>query len=69
MSAHEVEPKVKDLLIKLQVLTNGLIEERKKSKSYLDRIKEYEESLEKKNTNESACLTLLNSNMKSIESN
>ena len=27
------------------------------------------ESLEKKNTNESACLTLLNSNMRSIESN
>ena len=42
------ELKIKDLLIKLQVLTNGLIEERKKSQSYLDRIKEYEESLQKK---------------------
>ena len=42
------ELKIKDLLIKLQVLTNGLIEERKKSQSYLDRIKEYEQSLQKK---------------------
>ena len=42
------ELKIKDLLIKLQVLTNGLIEERKKSQGYLDRIKEYEESLQKK---------------------
>lgn len=65
MSAHEVEPKVKDLLIKLQVLTNGLIEERKKSKSYLDRIKEYEESLEKKNT-EIAELTKEKYDLKSI---
>ena len=44
------ELKIKDLLIKLQVLTNGLIEERKKSKSYLDRIKEYEDSLQKKDS-------------------
>ena len=44
------ELKIKDLLIKLQVLTNGLIEERKKSQSYLDRIKEYEESLQKKDS-------------------
>ena len=40
--------KIKDLLIKLQILSNGLIEERKKSQSYLDRIKDYEESLGKK---------------------
>ena len=32
------ELKIKDLLIKLHVLTNGLVEERKKSQSYLDRI-------------------------------
>ena len=44
------ELKIKDLLIKLQVLTNGLIEERKKSQSYLDRLKEYEESLQKKDS-------------------
>ena len=44
------ELKIKDLLIKLQVLTNGLIEERKKSQSYLDRIKEYEDSLQKKDS-------------------
>ncbi len=42
------ELKIKDLLIKLQVLSNGLIEERKKSQGYLDRIKEYEESMQKK---------------------
>ena len=42
------ELKIKDLLIKLQVLTNGLIEERKKSQSYLDRIKEHEETIQKK---------------------
>ena len=44
------ELKIKDLLIKLQVLTNGLIEERKKSQSYLDRVKEYEDSLQKKDS-------------------
>ena len=48
MAEGSEELKVKDLLIKLQVLTNGLIEERKKSKNYLDRIKEYEESLQKR---------------------
>ena len=32
--------KTKDLLIKLQILTNGLIEEKNKSKSYLEKIKE-----------------------------
>ena len=42
------DPKVKDLLVKLQVLTNALLEERNKTKSYLSRLKEYEESLEKK---------------------
>ena len=42
------ELKIKDLLIKLQVLSNGLIEERKKSQNYLNRLKEYEESLQKK---------------------
>ena len=31
--------KTKDLLIKLQILTNGLIEERKKSKNYLEKIR------------------------------
>ena len=44
----EQELKVKDLLVKLQILSNGLVEERNNSISYLDRIKEYEESLEKK---------------------
>ena len=33
------ELKVKDLLVKLQILTNALIEERNKSQSYLDRSK------------------------------
>ena len=40
--------KTKDLLIKLQILTNGLIEERKKSQHYLDKIKELEKILETK---------------------
>jgi chromosome segregation ATPase len=44
------ELQIKDLLIKLQVLTNGLIEERKKSQSYLERIKEHEETIQKKDT-------------------
>ena len=44
------ELKIKDLLIKLQVLTNCLIEERKKSQSYLERIKEHEETIQKKDT-------------------
>ena len=48
MSGTNEELKVKDLLIKLQVLTNGLIEERKKSQNYLLRIKEYEESLQRR---------------------
>ena len=42
------ELKVKDLLVKLQILTNGLLEERNKTKSYLSRLKEYEEALQKK---------------------
>ena len=41
---------IKDLLIKLQVLSNGLIEERKKSQGYLNRIKEYEESIQNKDS-------------------
>jgi len=50
MSEPKEELKIKDLLIKLQVLTNGLIEERKKSQSYLDRIKEYEVSIQNKDS-------------------
>ena len=42
------DEKTKDLLINLQILTNGLIEERKKSQSYLDRIKELEKILQTK---------------------
>ena len=44
------ELKIKVLLIKLQVLTNGLIEERKKSQNYLEKVKEYEDSLQKKDS-------------------
>ena len=46
----EGELQIKDLLLKLQVLTYGLIEERKKSQSYLDRISELQETLQKKET-------------------
>ena len=42
------EIKIKDLLKKLQILTNGLEEEKKKAQGYLDRIREYDESLHKK---------------------
>jgi len=42
------DEKTKDLLIKLQILTNGLIEERKKSQNYLNRIKELEKILQTK---------------------
>ena len=48
MSDEELQ--IKDLLVKLQVLTYALIEERKKSQSYLVRIKEYQDSLQKKET-------------------
>ena len=42
------DEKTKDLLIKLQILTNGLIEEKNKSKSYLEKIKELEKMVQKK---------------------
>ena len=44
------DEKTKDLLIKLQILTNGLLEEKKKSQNYLDKIKELEKMLQKKMT-------------------
>ena len=44
----EETDKMKDLLIKLQILTNGLVEERKKSKNYLDKIKHLEKMLQQK---------------------
>ena len=46
----EGDLQIKDLLLKLQVLTFGLIEERKKSQSYLIRIKELQDSIQKKET-------------------
>ena len=48
MSERELQ--VRDLLLKLQVLTYGLLQERKKSQSYLDRIKELQDTLQKKET-------------------
>ena len=44
----EENDKIKDLLIKLQILTNGLVEERKKSKNYLEKIKDLEKLLQQK---------------------
>ncbi len=44
----ENNDKIKDLLIKLQILTNGLLEERKKSTTYLEKIKDLEKLLQKK---------------------
>ncbi len=40
--------KIKDLLIKLQILAQGLIIERKKSSNYLEKIKHYEELIQTK---------------------
>ena len=48
MLEQKGELQIKDLLLKLQVLTYGIIEERKKSQSYLQRIKEFEATLQKK---------------------
>ena len=44
----EEKNKIKDLLIKLQILRNGLIDERKKNKNYLDKIKDLEAILQRK---------------------
>lgn len=49
MSTEQKEElKIKDLLIKLQVLRNALVEEKKKTQTYSDKIKEYEETIQKK---------------------
>ena len=50
MTEQRGELQIKDLLIKLQVLTYALLEERKKSQSYLVRIKEFQDSIQKKET-------------------
>ena len=42
------EAQIKDLLNKLKILKNGVIEERKKSQGYLARMKEYEKVLQEK---------------------
>ena len=44
----EENDKIKDLLINLQILSNGLVEERKKSKNYLEKIKDLEKLLQQK---------------------
>ena len=46
--SNELDQKNRDLLIKLQILSNGLVEERKKSASYLQKIKELEQTLQQK---------------------
>ena len=46
--SNEGDQKNRDLLIKLQILTNGLVDERKKSASYLQKIKELEQTLQQK---------------------
>ena len=62
MSERELQ--VRDLLLKLQVLTYGLLQERKKSQSYLDRIKELQDTLQKKET-EVVDLTKIKFNLQS----
>ena len=48
MVENKQEFNIKELSIKLQVLTNALKEERKKSQNYSTKLQEYEELLIKK---------------------
>ena len=48
MVENKQEFNIKDLSIKLQVLTNALKEERKKSQNYYTKIQDFEELLVKK---------------------
>lgn len=50
MAENKQEFNIKDLTIKLQVLTNALKEERKKSQSYSTKVQDFEELLLKKDT-------------------
>ena len=52
----EEKDNTKDLLIKLQILSNGILEEKKKSKNYLEKIKDLEKCLKQKD-NEVVSLT------------
>lgn len=47
-SEQSEEEQIKDYLTKLSLLTKALVEEKNKSKNYLDKIKEYEQTLQKK---------------------
>ena len=50
MEENQKKPElnIKDLTIKLQVLTNALVEERKKTQNYVTKIKEFEQMIAKK---------------------
>ena len=50
MSQQKGELQIRDLLLRLKVITHGLVEERKKSKIFLERAKDFEQSLNKKRT-------------------
>ena len=45
---HKETAQINELLNKIKILKNGVLEERKKSQVYLNRIKEYEKTLQLK---------------------
>ena len=59
MSQKKEELQIRDLLVKLQVITHGFIEERKKSQEFLSRLKNHEQSLKQKES-ENIVLTKAN---------
>ena len=59
MSQEKEELQIRDLLMKLQVITYGLVEERKKSQEFLTRVREVEQSLRQKES-ENIVLTKAN---------
>ena len=64
MSQQREELQIRDLLLKLQVITYGLIEERKRSKEFLTRLREYENSIKQKES-ENNLLTKANIDLQS----
>ena len=61
---QEEELQIRDLLLKLKVLTYGLIEERKRSEEFLSKIRDYEQSLKQKES-ENVVLTKENIDLQS----
>ena len=64
MSLQKGELQIRDLLLRLKVITHGLVEERKKSKIFLERAKDFEQSLKQKE-NENTVLSKANIDLQS----